>query len=109
MDAVVHNQSEGGSFGFVTDIYFYLTILVSQLICSCLLACFSENISSKSKEENIKGTLINRQTSLIWAPVESVPVMLMLFGAEMDIGPEVEGSDTFRWLDEHVLRVSAVD
>ncbi len=33
----------------------------------------------------------------------------MVFGAETDIGQEKEGSDTFRWVDEHVLRVSAVD
>lgn len=38
-----------------------------------------------------------------------MPVMMMMFGAEMDIGQEEEGSDMFRWIDEHVLKVSAVD
>lgn len=53
------------------------------------------------------GTLINT-SSLIWAPAESDSVRLM-FGAEVDMGKEKEGSDAFRWVDEHVLRVSALD
>lgn len=110
MDAVVHNQSEGGNRLVLLPISLLIyRFLVSQLMCACLLACFSENISSKSKEENIKGTLLNRQTSLIWAPVESVPVMLMLVWCWDGYRQWLEGSDKFRWIDEHVLMVSAVD